>query len=244
MTAMTAMTADTLTDTRVDKLALLQVPLTAADFLGRYYGFDDTADWQLTLHQHIYTLLQRSTGLALRIDFRQGKYRYRNHHKGKEPLLQAVKIKKRLPERLIDATPGVLKDSFMLAGRGIHVTAIERNPLLYLMVKQSLSQVACPIDYYFGEAADRLGDFPAPVIYLDPMYPPRHKSAAVKKAMQILHRIVGSDADAAHLFRVARQQHARVVVKRPAYAASLSTTPPDFICRADKRGATRFEVYL
>ncbi len=239
-----AMTTGLLTNARVDKLTLLQVPPTAADFLSQYYGFDDTADWQLTLHQHIYTLLQKSTGLTLHLDFRQGNYYYRNHHKGKEALLQAVKIKKYLPKHLIDATPGVLKDSFMLAGRGIHITAIERNPLLYLMVKQALSQVACPIDYYFGEAADRLGDFSAQIIYLDPMYPPKYKSAAVKKDMQILHHIVGSDADAAHLLNVARQQPARVVVKRPVYAGSLSATPPDFIIQAGKRGTTRFEVYL
>ncbi len=217
------------------------------DFLQSFYTIADNADWLLTQAQEVLAITDKRKRLSLCIDFRSGHYRHRNQHKAKEPLVQAVKIKKKLPQTLIDATPGVLKDAFMLASRGITVCAIERNPLLYVMVKQALSVVEKPprIDYHFGDARELLPQFSAEIIYLDPMYPLKKgnakKGAQVKKDMQLLHDIVGKDDDADLLFQVARQQPSRVVVKRPSYATPISDEKPSFVSQT---GSTRFDIYL
>lgn len=222
-----------------------KIPVADRDFLAQFYQLETAANWQLALIDDCYCLTQREGQLALTLDFRCGNYRHRNQNSGKEPLLQAIKIKKKLPKTLIDTTPGVLKDSFMLAARDIHITAVERNPLLYIMVKQALRHVDVSINYLFADAKQQLANHPADIIYIDPMYPPKRKSAQVKKDMQILHQIIGADTDAHKLLTAAKQQqqnhNSRIVVKRPNYADPLGDEKPDFI---SKTGATRFDVYL
>lgn len=220
------------------------------DFLAAFYRLDAQADWRLSFSNGVYTLDNRAQKLSMTLDFRIGSYRHRQQYPSKEPLVKAVKIKKKLPQTLIDATPGVLKDSLMLASRGVQITAVERNPLLFVMVRQALSVLpeTSNITYDFGDACEKLREYTAAVIYLDPMYPEKKngkknekKQAKVKKDMQILHQIVGEDADADQLLLVARQQPSRVVVKRPRYAEPLAGEQPDFEA---KMGATRFDVYL
>ncbi len=246
------------------------VPDSDAEFLAQYYTLNPQAPWRLSLdvESGCYRIEQilsepatemaqtlkmakpskraKQSALSLTLDFRAGHYQHRHIHPSKEPLIQAVKIKKKLPERIIDATPGVLKDSLMLAGRGVHIIAIERNPILFVMVRQALARLPdCPnIDYYFGDACDLLAQYEAPLIYLDPMYPPRansKKGAQVKKDMQVLHHIIGADSDAGTLFTVARAQRARIVVKRPNYADPIADETPSFVSQT---GTTRFDVYL
>jgi Protein of unknown function (DUF548). len=65
---------------------------------------------------------------------------------------------------------------------------------------------------------------PAPdVVYLDPMYPHRQKSALVKKEMRVFQSLVGPDEDADALLEPARRlAKKRIVVKRPDYAPPLA----------------------
>jgi len=93
------------------------------------------------------------------------------------------------------------------------------------------------------------------IVYLDPMFPTRKKSASVKKNMQILHSLLDSqtevDDDTARqrqdeaLLRVAhRAAQARVVVKRPVHAPSLL---PDVELRPDYKvmgSINRWDVYV
>lgn len=216
------------------------------DFLSRFYRITGQADWCLKRdNDNNYQLLNHVNQLALTIDFRCGNYRHRNHYHSKEPLLKAIKIKQKLPKYVLDTTPGVLKDSFMLAGRGIEVTAIERNPLLYIMVNDALDKVETSITYYFGDAKAELVNYTPDIIYLDPMYPDKKKSAQVKKDMQILHQLIGADSDGDQLLLSARQHastiQARIVVKRPSYAKPLGGQSPDFNYRSSH---TRFDIYL
>lgn len=213
------------------------------DFLASFYTLTDDAQWRLSEVDNVYCLTHQTNHLSLTLDFNSGHYRHRHNHPSKEPLIKAIKIKQKLPKTLIDATPGVLKDSLMLAGRGVNITAIERNPLLFVLVKRALAQFdeSLSIDYRFGDAKEVLPHCGADAIYLDPMYPPKKKHAQVKKDMQILHHVVGADHDADDLFIVARQQHTRMIVKRPSYAEPLAKVKPDFVSQT---GTTRFDVYL
>ena len=79
------------------------------------------------------------------------------------------------------------------------------------------------------------------VIYLDPMFPERGKSAKVKKSMAFFHQLVGSDDDAAALLPLALATAGyRVVVKRPRHAPPLADIKPG-LCFEGK--STRFDVY-
>lgn len=79
------------------------------------------------------------------------------------------------------------------------------------------------------------------VVYVDPMFPLRKKSAKVKKQMQAFHAIVGTDPDAdnllANALTVARY---RVVVKRPSGAGFLAETKPNYSLEGK---STRYDIY-
>ena len=84
-------------------------------------------------------------------------------------------------------------------------------------------------------------EFPQ-LIYLDPKFPGRDKSALVKKEMRFFHDIVGKDDDSALLLELALiRAIERVIVKRPIKADTLNSRKPDF----EIRGKTiRYDVYL
>jgi 16S rRNA (guanine1516-N2)-methyltransferase len=79
------------------------------------------------------------------------------------------------------------------------------------------------------------------VVYVDPMFPLRKKSAKVKKQMQAFHAIVGTDPDAddllANALAVAKY---RVVVKRPTGAGFLAETKPNYSLEGK---STRYDIY-
>ena len=80
------------------------------------------------------------------------------------------------------------------------------------------------------------------VIYLDPMYPTRTKSALGKKELRILRQIVGEDLDAGELLQVAlKTARKRVVVKRPRLAPPIPGPEPNLVFKGK---TSRFDVYL
>ena len=82
---------------------------------------------------------------------------------------------------------------------------------------------------------------PVDVVYLDPMFPERKKSARVKKDMWLFHQLIGPDASEAELLDAALCCAGwRVVVKRPVRAPALGDRQPHH----DIPGKTvRFDVY-
>ncbi|PCH52022.1 MAG: hypothetical protein COC20_04525 [Cellvibrionales bacterium] len=79
------------------------------------------------------------------------------------------------------------------------------------------------------------------VIYLDPMFPQRSKSAKVKKEMAVFQELVGNDDDAGDLLAPAlRTARYRVVVKRPRRAPFLAGVKPGFSIEGK---TTRFDIY-
>ena len=83
---------------------------------------------------------------------------------------------------------------------------------------------------------------PSPqVVYLDPMFPTRDKSAQVKKEMRLFHPLVGADDDAPRLLEaaLALASH-RVVVKRPRRAQAITGTPPSYALEGK---SSRFDIY-
>ena len=80
------------------------------------------------------------------------------------------------------------------------------------------------------------------MVYLDPMYPHKQKSALVKKEMRVFQHLVGADLDSDELLLPALQlAKKRVVVKRPDYAEFICGKQPHF-SRETKNH--RFDIYM
>lgn len=157
--------------------------------------------------------------------------------------------------RIVDATAGLGRDAFVLAALGADVTALERSPVIGALLEDgirraSLVEETAPIvtrrlRLVVTDARDWLESLieaeRPEVVYLDPMFPPRKKSARVKKEMQLLEALLGFEPDGDALFRAASKAAGRrVVVKRPAHAPPLAPDPSVVYKGKD----TRFDVYL
>ena len=67
------------------------------------------------------------------------------------------------------------------------------------------------------------------VVYLDPMFPERRKSAAVKKKFQLLHGLERPCDDAGTLLAAARAARPRkIVIKRPVKGPNLAGVKPSY----------------
>ncbi|MCK7551222.1 MULTISPECIES: class I SAM-dependent methyltransferase [Marinobacter] len=178
----------------------------------------------------------------VRAEFVSGKAGYRREHGGGTGQLVAKAIglqKTRAPLHVVDATAGLGQDAFVLAGLGCRVTLFERNPFIHALLADGLARAAlntevAPIiarmTLQEGSSVDWLSQAPegaADIVYLDPMFPHRDKSALVKKEMQVFRAVVGDDDDAEALLAAAlRAVTYRVVVKRPRKAAAIAGPEP------------------
>lgn len=167
-----------------------------------------------------------------------------------EMIVKAVlgRDKQLLPD-VIDATAGLGRDSFLLAVLGCSVTMIERHPVVSALLEDGLMRyqqsgdpdVAGRLRFHHQDFTAESGLDPVKVVYLDPMFPQREKSALVKKEMQIFKTMVGADTDSAALLPVAKTlAKERVVVKRPAKAEFLDGASPTYSLSGR---SSRFDVY-
>jgi 16S rRNA (guanine1516-N2)-methyltransferase len=188
------------------------------------------------------------------VDFTAGTLRYRRQFGGgrKEALARAVGLKANRCPLVLDATAGLGRDSFILASLGCRVLLVERSAIIAALLEDGLARAAQ--DREVAAIAARMlvirADClqlshldPAPeVIYLDPMYPHRSKSALVKKEMRLVRALVGDDSDAGLLLDWALgHQKVRVVVKRPQGAPTLGHGRPATVISGKN---SRFDIYL
>jgi 16S rRNA (guanine1516-N2)-methyltransferase len=177
---------------------------------------------------------------------------------GKRQLLgKAVGLTKLADPHVLDATAGLGRDAFVLASLGARVTLAERNPTIAaLLADARLRALADPssvaaasrTEIVAADARNLLAptggrfDVVYDVVYLDPMYPDRGKSALAKKELQLLRELAGPDADADSLLEPALvNARRRVVVKRPLPAPPLAGRAPALEFRGTQ---ARFDVYL
>lgn len=185
---------------------------------------------------------------------------------GKNSLLAkavGIKSKKSLQEKplnVIDATAGLGIDAFILAVLGCKVLMLERSPLIGKLLQNGLSLAKQNPKFakleleikiidaknYLQQIEDTVGTrraVPIDVIYLDPMYPARTKSALNKKEMRLLKEIVGEDLDFNELANIALKKAKRVVIKRPSFANILEIDgrKPDLIFKGK---SVFYEVFL
>lgn len=154
---------------------------------------------------------------------------------------------------VLDATAGLGRDAFVLASLGARVTLAERNPTIAALLADARQRALADPDAAAAAArteivaADARNLFGPPgarfdVIYLDPMYPDRGKTALAKKELQLLRELAGPDADADGMLALALANATRrVVVKRPLPAPPLAGREPPLRFAGTQ---ARFDVYL
>jgi 16S rRNA (guanine1516-N2)-methyltransferase len=191
----------------------------------------------------------------VRVEFGSAAMRHRRQSGHNELLGKAIGLTKRPGLQVLDATAGLGRDAFILADLGCAVTLCERNKLLAYMLASGLKAATMRGDPWLADSARRMqlqrcdavtlqssALENIEVIYMDPMFPMRDKSASVKKEMALLHHILGSADDADKLLSWALQQPvARVVVKRPPRAPLLLGRQPSHHISGK---AVRYDVYV
>lgn len=188
------------------------------------------------------------------VDFASGAASYRRLHGGgkNEAIAKACGLHKKRDLTILDATAGLGRDAFVLASLGASVTMVERNPVVAALLFDGLRRGAAITELSWlnermqllhSSALAALQQHAAvDVVYLDPMFPARDKSALVKKEMRAFHDVVGSDTDADALLAPALQlAQKRVVVKRPGYAEFLALHTPTMSVTGKNN---RFDVYI
>ena len=197
------------------------------------------------------------SGDPLWVDFIAGKMGHRRQFGGGrgQPLARAMGLKGGANPHIVDATAGLGRDGFVLASLGARVTLLERSPVMAALLADGLErarqhpETRTIVDNHLQlvntDAIAWLRQCPAQerpeVVYLDPMYPHRSKSALVKKEMRALRAMVGDDTDAPALLAAALGcAKKRVVVKRPKGAAPLAGPKPGGEIASKN---TRYDLY-
>jgi 16S rRNA (guanine1516-N2)-methyltransferase len=187
------------------------------------------------------------------VDFADSRMMHRRRGGHNEPLGRAVGVGKRDNLQVIDATAGLGRDSFVLADLGCSVTLLERSAPVFALLRDGLARGQASEDVRVASVCNRMnllrGDsrallptLAADVVYLDPMFPARRKSARVKKEMWLFQQLLeAEEVDAGLLDCALAIAGDRVVVKRPARAQPLDGRNPAF---AIPGKTVRFDVYL
>lgn len=192
-------------------------------------------------------------------EFLKGPSGYRRARGGgvRQSIARAVGLKSGVPRpSVLDVTAGLGQDAFVLASLGCELRLVERSPIIAALLQDGLKRaeqdpeaghiVRDRMKVEVADAAEVLASISpnsAPdVVYLDPMFPERQKSALTKIEMRVIREIVGSDEDADLLLlkalKIARR---RVVVKRPIQSLPLANLKPNFIVEGRRN---RYDVYL
>lgn len=191
----------------------------------------------------------------VRVDFVEGALAHRRQFGGGsgQMIAKAVGIAPGVRPRVLDATAGLGRDAFVLASLGCHMTLIERQPLIAALLDDGLARAArdaevasivARMQLLTGNAIELMAAWqgePPQVIYLDPMFPHRDKSALVKKEMRLFRPFVGDDLDAPALLQaaLALASH-RVVVKRPRKAPPIDGAKPGYVLEGK---SSRYDIY-
>ncbi len=173
---------------------------------------------------------------------------------GGELIVKAVKGRSKQALRVVDATAGLGRDSFILAAHGFDVTLLERNAVIAALLQDGLqralqtavAEIVARLRLVQRNAVAYLSELPVAqrpdVIYLDPMFAHNEKTALVKKEMRLFRQLLDDDScDEAELLATARANATlRVVVKRSLKAPPLAGVEPGYALAGK---AVRYDVY-
>lgn len=207
-------------------------------------------------------LRDNDKNIAIHIDFLSGNLAHRQQYGGGrgQSIAKAIGLKQGVaPPFVVDATAGLAKDAYVLACLGCPVILLERSAVIVELINDAVHRASENENFksiletgfkvinkssieFLTKLSNESNSILPDVIYLDPMYPDRKKSASVKKNMQILQKLLGKDEDTQELLSTAlKVAKKRVVVKRPKGAENLSEVKPTYAVESKK---TRYDVYV
>ena len=162
----------------------------------------------------------------------------------RELLVKAARVKGVERPRAVDATAGLGEDSLLLAAAGFEVTLCESDPVIAILLEdalaraagdEALAHIAARMRLVEGDSRETLAALAADdatrpdVVYLDPMFPWRTKSAAVKKKFQLIHgleRPCEPEAEESLMSAALAARPRKIVVKRPVKGPWLAGVKP------------------
>ena len=162
----------------------------------------------------------------------------------RELLVKAARVKGVERPRAVDATAGLGEDSLLLAAAGFEVTLCESDPVIAILLEdalaraagdEALAHIAARMRLVEGDSRATLAALAADdatrpdVVYLDPMFPGRTKSAAVKKKFQLIHgleRPCEPEAEDSLMSAALAARPRKIVVKRPVKGPWLAGVKP------------------
>lgn len=180
-------------------------------------------------------------GMVLRADLARLLPRLRPDRLGRELLVRAARVRGVSAPTAVDATAGLGEDALLLASAGFTVTMFEKDPVIAALLRDALARAAnesqlagivARMELVEGDSVAGLCALGAQgrspdVVFLDPMFPERTKSAAVKKKFQLLHHLERPCEDEARLLDAALAAGPRkVVIKRPPKGPWLAGAKP------------------
>ncbi len=196
--------------------------------------------------------------MSLHCDFQDMLSRIKPGELQSELLVKAAKIKSSNSSvstslTAIDATAGLGQDSFLLAAAGFSVHMYEQDPIIAALLRDALQQanhnpnlfpITQRMHLYEKNsilALQTITETPD-VIYLDPMFPARTKSAAVKKKFQLLHELEQPCENEEVLLQAAEALHPRkIVVKRMLKGPYLAQKKPSYSLKGK---SIRYDCYV
>ena len=166
-------------------------------------------------------------------------------------LIKAVGLKQNLS--VLDAMTGLGSDAFLLARAGCCVTMLERNEIVFSLLRDGLFRGGKGLPETraavaemmllkgdFLEKNDELGNFD--VLYIDPMFPIKRNTARSKKPMYLLQQLLGETQEETDLLSLALSKaRDRVVVKRAKRSPNYNNRKPDINFTG---ASSRYDVYL
>lgn len=179
-------------------------------------------------------------GMELTADLSRMLPRLRPDRLGRELLVRAARVRGVERPRAVDATAGLGEDSLLLAASGFSVTMFEKDPVIAALLRDALERAAgdpalaavvARMELVEADSVAALRSWPEPpdVVFLDPMFPERTKSAAVKKKFQLMHRLERPCEDERELLDAALAAGPRkVVIKRPPKGPWLAGVRPSY----------------
>lgn len=198
-------------------------------------------------------------GKPLTVEFTGGRADHRRRFGGGRGQLvaKACGLGRGVTPTVVDATAGLGRDAFVLAGLGAEVLMLERVPAIFALLEDGLlragaaddiGEIAARLRLRWADAASELArsvaeaGFDPQVIHLDPMFPHRDKSALVKKEMRLFRELAGADDDAPRLLEAALDVAThRVVIKRPRRAPPIAGPKPAHVIEAK---TSRYDLYV
>lgn len=168
-----------------------------------------------------------------------------------QPMAKALGRNKKL--KVLDCTAGWGMDSVLMEQLGFEVLAFEQNPLLFeVLTEETQHNTSLRLEFRLGDSfeylqtlksltdEDKTQVFWPDIIYIDPMFEAKAKSAKSEKSIQVLQNLVEASPLTEEKLMLAMEcARSHVVVKQNKRAAAFNIRPS---ARFEGQ-STRFDVY-